>query len=101
MTEPWPATVAVGEVLVDDRLTAAVTVQAGALVGLELEQLQQTHRLARRRHDPQGAVRTGKHQPGGVDVEDLDATIREQGEQLDDVEIGDERVGKFDQRANE
>ena len=44
---------AVGEVLVHDGLAGAEAVEARALLGLQLEQLQHAHRLAGRGHHPQ------------------------------------------------
>ena len=44
--ELWPPPSRAGEVLLNDRLAAAVAVEAGALVVLHLEQLDQVHGLA-------------------------------------------------------
>ena len=55
--EARPAAVRGGQVLVHDRLAGAVAVEARSFLGLELEQLEQAHRLARRGHHPQLAVR--------------------------------------------
>ena len=50
--EPGPAAVDGGEVLVHDRLAGAVAVEARAFLGLQFEQLQDAHRLARGGHHP-------------------------------------------------
>ena len=93
--EPGPATVDRGQVLVHDRLAGAVAVEARAFLGLQLEQLEQAHRLAGRRHHPEVAVGRDEHQPGGGDVEHVDAAVGEQGEQLDHVEVVDQGVGQL------
>ena len=99
--EAGPAAVGGGEVLVDDGFAAAIAVQARSFLRLQLEQLDDPHRLAGRRHHPQLAVGGDEHDPGGGDVEDLDATIRQRGQQVDDVEVVDEVVGQLDEGAGE
>ena len=68
---------------------------------MQLEQLQHPHRLAGGRHHPQVAVGGDQHESGGLDVEHVDATVGEQGQQLDHVEVGDEGVGQLDERPGE
>ena len=99
--ESGPAAVDRGQVLVHDRLAGAVAVEAGAFLGLQLEQLQHAHGLAGGGHHPQVAVGGDQHEPGGADVEHVDATVGEQGQQLHDVEVGDERVGQLHERPGE
>ena len=74
-----PAAVDRGQVVVHDRLAGAVAVEAGAFLGLQLEQLQHAHGLAGRGHHPQVAVGRGQHEPGGADVEHLDAAVGQHG----------------------
>ena len=57
--------------------------------------------MARRRDDLHGARSFGHHQPGFDRVEELDASSREAGEELDDVELRDQRVGDFHERSGE
>ena len=80
-----------------DGLAGAEGVQAGPFLGLELEQLQQAHRLARGGHQPQAARGRNQHHPGGGDAEQIDAPVRDPGQQLDDVIVVDEGVGHLDQ----
>ena len=56
---------------------AVEAVQARAFVGLQFEQLDDAHRLVRRRHRLQLAVGGGQHDAGCGDVEDLDAAVRQ------------------------
>ena len=91
----------VGQVLVHDRLAGAVAVEARAFLGLQLEQLQHAHGLAGGGHHPQVAVGRDQHEPGRGDVEHVDAAVGEQRQQLDHVEVGDERVGQLHERPGE
>ena len=77
--EPRPAGVYFGEVLVHDRLAAAVTVQARAFLRLQLEQLQDPHGLAGGGHHPQVAIRSDQHEAGGGDAEHIDAAVGQPG----------------------
>ena len=70
-------------------------------MGLDLEQFEGAHGLVGRCHHAQIATRCGQHQPGRRDVEHVDAPVGEHGQQLDDVEVGDEGVGQFDERLGE
>ena len=74
-------------------LPGAEGIQAGAFLGLQLEQLQQAHRLARGGHQPQAAPGRGQHHPGGGDAEHADAPVREPGQQVHDVVVVNEGVG--------
>jgi hypothetical protein len=85
------------KVLVPDALAGAEGIQAGAFLLLELEQLQQAHRLAGGGHQPQGARGRSQHHPGGGDAEQVDAPVRDPGQQVDDVIVVDEGVGHLDQ----
>lgn len=93
--EARPATVGGGEVLVHDREAGPVAVQAGALLGLDLEQFEHPHRLTRGRRHPTLAAWRRQHDPGCLHVEHLDAVVSETGEEVDDVEVVDQGVGKL------
>ena len=82
-------------------LTRAVAVEARALLVLHLEQLEQVHLVARRRDDLHRPGRLGDHQPGLDRVEQLDATRGQAGQELDDVELVDERVRHLDEGPSE
>ena len=99
--EPRPATVGGGEILIHYWLTSPVAVEARPFSVLDLEELQHSHGLAGGSHHSQLAVRRGQHDPGSVDVEDLDAMAREAGEQIDRVEVVDQGVGELDERPGE
>ena len=99
--EPGPAAVGQGEVLVHDRPAAAVTVQARAFLGLQLEQLQDPHGLAGGGHHPQVAVGPANMRPAAADVEHVDAAVRQPGQQFDYVEVRHQRVGQLHQRPGE
>jgi hypothetical protein len=91
--ESGPAAVEGGQFLVHDWLPCPIAVEARAFLRLQLEQLQHAHSLAGGRHHPQVAVWGDQHESRGVDVEHVDATVSKQRQQLDNVEVGDERVG--------
>ena len=92
-----PSALGLGQILVEHGLARAIAVQAGPLFGLELEQLQDPHRLAGGRHHPQIPLGGGQHQARRRRLEHLDAPVDEQGQQLHDVELVDERIGQPDQ----
>ena len=77
-------------------LAGPEAVQAGSLVALQLEQLEQPGGLAGGGHHAQFPARVGQQQPGGGDVEQLDAAAGQHVQEVDDVEIGDHGVGKLD-----
>ena len=89
-----------GQVDVDHGLAAGETVEAGALVGLQLVELEDPHGLRGRRHDLERTTRRSQHDPGGSDVDDLDAAVNETAEEIDHVEVLDQVVGQFDQGAD-
>jgi hypothetical protein len=78
--EAGPAAVDRGQVLVQDWLAGAVTVQARAFLGLQLKELQDPHGFAGGGHHPQVAAGSGEHESGGGDVEHLDAPVGKPGE---------------------
>lgn len=95
--EVGPPAVRDGKVLVHGHQTGPEAVRARALLGLQLEQLHDPHRLTGGRHHPEFAFGRHNHHAGGGDVEDLHAPVGEQREQLDDVELVDQGVGQLDQ----
>ena len=70
--------------------------QARALVGLQLEQLQLVGLLGRCRHQMQLPQGIGEEQPRGGDVEELRAVFGQLGQQLDDVEVLQQAVHQGD-----
>ena len=80
-----------------DRLAGPEGVKTGTFLGLQLEQLQQAHRLAGGGHQPQAARGRSQHHPGGGDAEQVNAPVRDPGQQVDDVIVVDEGVGHLDQ----
>lgn len=102
---PWcelvPAVVGGVAELAEDGYAGEVRLEARSLLGLDLEQLEQAHGVARRSQDPELAVGAGDHEPGGVDVEELDAPVGQHGEQVDHVEVVDEGVGDLHEGLDE
>ena len=84
-----PASVDGGQILIHHGKPGAVAVQARPLLCLQFEELQHPHGVARRCHYPQLPIRLSEHQAGCVHLENFDATISEQCQKLNDVEIGD------------
>jgi len=76
-----------------DELPGPERIQAGAFLGLQLEQLQQAHHLAGGRDQPQAARRRGQHHPGRGDAEHVYAPVRELGQQVNDVVVVNEGAG--------
>ena len=76
-----------------DALPGAEGIQAGAFLGLQLEQLQQAHRLAGGGHQPQISPGRDQHHPGRGDAQHVDASVREPGQQVNDVVVINESVG--------
>ena len=99
--EGRPAVDALADALVHDGAAAAEAVDGRTLVALELDQRPRARRIGRSSHDLQIATWCGEHQPGRRDIEDLDASVGDQGEQLDDVEVPDECVGDVQQGLGE
>jgi hypothetical protein len=96
--EPGPAVCLGGEIGDGDGPAGPEAVQAGSLVVLQLEQFQQPGRLAGRGDDAQLAARVGQQQPGGGDVQQLDAAAGQHMHKVDHVEPGDHGVGQLDER---
>ena len=100
-SEQGPATGHRGQVGVHHRPPAQVAGQARAFLGLQLEQFQHPHGLAGRGHHPQLAVGPGQHEPGGADLEQLDAAVSQQGQQFHHVEVRYQGVCQLHQRPGQ
>ncbi len=94
--EPGPALVG-AQVGGCHGLAGPEAVQAGSLVALQLEQLEQPGGLAGGGHHAQFPARVGQQQPGGGNVQQLDAAAGQHMQEVDDVEIGDHGVGQLDE----
>jgi hypothetical protein len=81
-----------------DRQAGPEAVQARALVAFQLEQLQQPRRLARGGDHAQLAARVRKQQADSRDVQQPGATVRQQVQEVNDVEVGDHRVRQLNER---
>ena len=79
-----------GQVGNADRGGGAETVQARALVGLQLQQLHQLGLLAGGGDRPQLAAGVAEHDPGRVGGQQLDAVAHQPVEQVDDVVVVDQ-----------
>jgi hypothetical protein len=91
----------VRQVDVGDRVTGAVAVEARPLLVLELEQLEQTSLIARRRHHLQVAALIGEQDPRRADVEHRDAPVGQRRQEVDDVEVVDQRVSQLHERLRQ
>ncbi len=100
-SEPRPTVPSVREVLAVHGRAGPETVQARAVVVLDLEQLEHLHRVAGRRRHPESTRTVGEEQPGLGQAEEVHATGGQDGEEVDDVEVGHQRVGHIDERPGE
>ena len=74
-----------------------MAIEAGSLGCLQLEELDNAHCLTRRGGEPEVSFRCDEHQAGGRDVEHDDAAIDEQRQEINHVEVVDQRVGELDE----
>lgn len=97
--ELWPVDggLRVGEVDVGARLAAAVALDAGALVVLEGEQLQQPGVFVGGCEDVQDVVLVREQDADGRHVQEFHAAHGQPLQQVDDVEVGHQGVGDFDE----
>ena len=93
--EGGPAAPVAVEGLVDHRLPAAVAVQAGALLVLNLEDLEDMGPLVRGRHDPQIPPLVRQDHARGPHVEEFHAPLSQHVQKLDNVKARDQRIGKL------
>ena len=93
---PRPRGVQVGD---RDRLSGGVAVDARALVGLKLEELQLAGRLGGGRQQAQLVERVGEQEAGGGDVEQLRAVFGEFGQQIHHVEVFEQGIDEGDHRV--
>ena len=75
------------------RLAGAEAVHARTLVGLQLEQLQQPGAFRGGGHHLQRVLPVGQQQPGRGDAQQLHAPLGQHVQEVDHVEVVDERVG--------
>ena len=75
------------------RLAGAEAVHTRALVGLQLEQLQQPGPFGGGGHHLQRVLLVGQQQPGRRDAQQLDTPLGQHVQEVDHVEVVDERVG--------
>jgi hypothetical protein len=99
--EPRPAPRFRGQVGGADGLAGPEAVQAGPLVVLQLEQLNQPDGFAGSSHHPQLPARVSQQQPGGGHVKQLHATAGQQVQEVDHVEAGHHRVGQLNKRCRQ
>jgi hypothetical protein len=95
--EPRPAIDRPGHVVHLHRLAAAVALEAWALGVLDLEELEDLHRLAGGGHELEPAPLVGEQEARGSRVEQLDAPLTQARQQIDHVEVLHERVGQLDE----
>jgi hypothetical protein len=84
-----------------DGLPGGVAVQAGALVGLQLEQLQVVELLRGGGHQLQTAARGGEQQSRRRDIQQLRALLGELGEQVNNVVVVEQTVHQRDDRVQD
>jgi hypothetical protein len=70
-------------------------------VRLRCDEFEQLHFVGRRGGDAQVTVAAEQQQTGGVGVEHFDTAHRHERQQVDDVEVLDERVGELDEDARD
>ena len=80
-------------------MAGGVTLDARALVGLQLEELQFAGLLGGGGQQAQLAERVGEQESGGGDVEQLSAALGEFGQQVDDVEVLEQGVDEGNHRV--
>jgi hypothetical protein len=99
--EPWPP--GPGGIDVGDRhrFSGAHRIDTGALMSLELEQLEQAERLARGGHQLQAAALVDQQQPCLADVQETDAGMDQVVQDLDHVVVVDQGVGQRDEGFGE
>ena len=99
--ELWPPLDGFTEIATLDDLSGPVAVEAGALVVLQLEQLEQLHPMAGRRGDVHTSGWLCEQQSRLGELEELHGVCAQQGQEVDDVEIGDQGVGHVDERTGQ
>jgi hypothetical protein len=87
LDEGWPPLDVVVEIARGDRAARAEAVDAGSLVGLQLEEFEQTGVLVGRRDGLQPAAIVGEQDARGVDAEQFDAAYGEGVQGVGDVEV--------------
>ena len=90
---PFSCVLQVGD---GDGLAAGVAVDARTFVCLELEKFKIASLLGGGGQEPELAQRVGEQKSGGGDVEEVGALLGEVGQQVDDVEVVEQRVDERD-----
>ena len=80
-------------------MAGGVALDARALVGLQLEELQFAGLLGGGGQQAQLVERVGEQEAGGRDVEQFGAALGELGQQVDDVEVVEQGVDERDDRV--
>ena len=83
-----------------DRLAGAERVEAGTFFGLKFEELEDAHRLRGGSDESELTTGGGEHHARRRNSEHLHATVREPGQDVNDVVVRDERVGECDERPH-
>ena len=99
--ELGPAAVRVVQVVRRHGDAGPVALEAGALLVLQLEELQHPHLLAGARRHPEQAGRVGDHQPRGVHVEQGHAVLGQAVQEVEHVVVVDQRVSQVDERGSD
>ena len=86
---------------VRDDGAAAIAIQAGALVVLDLEEFQELRLCAGGDHHMEAVVRIGQQQPCGGHVQHLNATIDQSLQQLMHVELADRGLDELRKRLRQ
>src|SRR6185436_17467781 len=76
-------------------------IEAGTLLDLELEQLDQAHLLTRACGVSQRSLCVGEHDARGGDVQEIDTALREDLQEVDHVVVVDQRVGQRHERLDQ
>ena len=79
-------------------MAAAVAVEAGALVVLNLVELQEPGALAGGHRQPQLVLTVGEQEPRRGHAQEVDTALHEHVEQVERIEVVAQAVGKFDKR---
>src|SRR5664280_3230377 len=96
-----PLVIGISEVPVHDGHAVAEAVDARTLIDLNLKELEDPHRFARRGDELQFSTRRGEHDADGVDVDGVDAPTTQHGEHVNHVKVVHQIVGELDDRGDQ
>ena len=99
--EPGPPGCGGGDVSGRHRPPGPEALQIRALVGLQLEQFQKPGPLGGGGHHVQHTVRVGQQQPRCGDAQQPRGTVGQRVQEVDHVEVRDERVGQLHEHVRE